>query len=70
MNLSVATILLSLASASAFAPSATFVRKTTNLQSDKMDMTGNSWKPDSEKMGVRYLCYQDTCVHSLNSIYS
>lgn len=62
MKLSVATILLSLASASAFAPSATFIRKTTNLQSsNKMDMSGNSWKPDSEKMGVRDVTRIVTC---------
>jgi hypothetical protein len=51
MKFSVATLALSLASASAFAPSASFVRKSSSLYNG-LDLSGNTWKPDSEKMGV------------------
>jgi hypothetical protein len=61
MKLSAATLAFSLASASAFAPSASFVRKSSCLNMG-LDLSGNNWKPDSEKMGVstvkRRVCEQ------------
>ena len=53
MKLSSSAIALCLAaSASAFAPGASFQRvKSTSLNMG-FDLSGNSWKPDSEKMGV------------------
>jgi len=39
-------------SAMGFAPSSpAFVRQSTQVGSSGMDLSGNSWKPDSEKMG-------------------
>jgi hypothetical protein len=54
MKLSAATLALSLASAAAFAPSDRHARSTVRLQMglSGMDLSGNSWKPDSEKSGV------------------
>ncbi len=55
MNLSTACSILALAStASAFAPIANNARATSSLQmgTPGMDLSGNSWVPDSEKMGV------------------
>jgi hypothetical protein len=60
MKLSVATLALSLASASAFAPSASFVRKSSSLNMG-FDLSGNTWKPDSEKMGVSTV-KQEACL--------
>jgi hypothetical protein len=53
MKFSTAIVAISMASASAFAPSDRFARKTVKLgMNNGMDTSGNSWKPDSEKMGV------------------
>lgn len=51
MKLSIATILVG--SAAAFAPNQAFIaRAGTHLNNmNGMDMSGNNWKPDSEKMG-------------------
>uniref|UniRef100_A0A6T6HXD6 Uncharacterized protein n=1 Tax=Craspedostauros australis TaxID=1486917 RepID=A0A6T6HXD6_9STRA len=53
MKLSTAAITLCLASsASAFAPRAAFTRDAVRaLRNSNFDLSGNSWKPDSEKMG-------------------
>ena len=53
MKLSAAIIALSMASATAFAPSTFGMRKSTSLNLKGADMSGNTWKPDSDKMGVR-----------------
>ena len=45
-----ALFVLFLSGASAFQPQAAFVRKSTSLNMG-FDLSGNSWKPDSEKMG-------------------
>ena len=55
MKLAAATIALSIASASAFAPCERFVRKSSSLNMG-FDLSGNNWKPDSEKMGVSMMC--------------
>ena len=54
MKLSASILALSLASATAFAPAERLARKTTYLNTgmDNFDLSGNAWKPDSEKMGV------------------
>lgn len=49
MKISPCTLSLVLATATAFAPSPSFVRPSTNLKG--FDLSGNTWKPDSEKMG-------------------
>ena len=58
MKLSV--LALTMASAAAFSP-ATFVRRTrtteTVMHSSNFDLSGNSWQPDSEKMGVSSFCH-------------
>lgn len=55
MKLSAAAVLVLAAPAAlAFSPSTAFVRKSTclNIGSDpNVDLGGNAWKPDSEKMG-------------------
>jgi hypothetical protein len=43
-----------------FAPQS-ISRPTTQLRSSGMDMSGNTWKPDSEKMGV--------CSHRIDDTY-
>ena len=54
MNLSSAAVALVLASsAAAFTPCATFQRTKSTSLNMGFDLSGNSWKPDSEKMGVR-----------------
>ena len=50
MKFSPITLSLVLTIASAFSPSAKFVRKTTTSLNG-FDLSGNTWKPDSEKMG-------------------
>jgi hypothetical protein len=50
MKLSIIALITSLGCASAFQP-ATFVRPKTTALSMGFDLSGNSWKPDSEKMG-------------------
>ena len=58
MKLSTACSILALAStASAFAPIVNNAKVTTSLQmgTPGMDLSGNSWVPDSEKMGVSKL---------------
>jgi len=53
MKLSAAAVLVLAVPATAFSPSATFVRKNTFLKigSDpNVDLGGNAWKPDSEKV--------------------
>lgn len=56
MKLSTAAVLaLATPSTLAFTPSATFVRKIValNIGGDpNVDLGGNAWKPDSEKMGA------------------
>lgn len=49
MKFSSATLLLVLATVSAFSPSPRFARPSTSING--FDLSGNSWKPDSEKMG-------------------
>ena len=53
MKLTAALAVLCLSGASAFQPQAAFVRKTSslNMGTQGMDLSGNPWKPDSEKMG-------------------
>lgn len=54
MKLSAATVLALAAHAAAFSPTA-FVRRSValNIGSDpNVDLGGNAWKPDSEKMGA------------------
>lgn len=58
MKLSISTIILSsiLTASSAFVTSPTFATRTSstvafNQVGNGMDLSGNSWKPDSEKMG-------------------
>jgi len=54
---SVVTIAALASPASAFAPRANNAQSMTSLQmgTPGMDLSGNSWKPDSEKMGVSTL---------------
>jgi hypothetical protein len=49
MKLAPVTFSLFLATASAFSAAPTFVRQSTSLNG--FDLSGNSWKPDSEKSG-------------------
>jgi hypothetical protein len=67
MKLSVATLALSLASAAAFAPVDRHVGSTVRLQMSfsGMDLSGNSWKPDSEKSGVSTLSPKHSCHHNI-----
>ena len=45
-------LVTSIFSVSAFAPNNAFVRPSTAVMNmPGMDTSGNSWKPDSEKMG-------------------
>ena len=61
MNLSSAYSILTIAAlastSSAFVPLANNAQSVSALQmgSPGMDLSGNSWKPDSEKMGVSRL---------------
>ncbi len=66
MKLSIATILASsIASASAFAPSdyGAYSRRSGVVaigREGNVDLSGNTWKPDSEKMGVRGSLFERT----------
>jgi hypothetical protein len=54
MKLATSAIIVatSILSASAFAPNNAFARPSTAVMGTPgMDLSGNSWKPDSEKMG-------------------
>ncbi|KAG7374159.1 hypothetical protein IV203_013254 [Nitzschia inconspicua] len=52
MKLSAAILALSAASAMAFAPSSRYGQQSAlAMGTPGMDLSGNSWKPDSEKMG-------------------
>jgi hypothetical protein len=58
MKLSTAVLVFSAASASAFAPASVYQTNGKSAVSSLamgtpgMDLSGNTWKPDSEKMGV------------------
>ena len=57
MNLSTASTILAMtalaSNASAFTPFASYAKATAlRMGSPGMDLSGNSWQPDSEKMGV------------------
>lgn len=56
--------------AMSFTPSSpAFVRQSTQVASSGMDLSGNSWKPESEKMGVSYWAYCSMgCCYDL-SVY-
>ena len=53
MKLATNAIILAAAisNVSAFAPSRNSARLSTAVNNNGMDLSGNSWKPDSEKMG-------------------
>ena len=54
------SFVFALPTVTAFAPSAAFSRKKSSaifIGSDpNVELGGNSWKPDSEKMGVSFEC--------------
>lgn len=70
MNLSNACSILTIAAlaspSSAFAPLASNAQPVSALQmgTPGMDLSGNSWKPDSEKMGVSRLDQTKIINHS------
>jgi hypothetical protein len=51
MKLSSVSLALLAATVSSFSPAQTFVRQSTAIFNNGMDMSGNTWKPASEKMG-------------------
>jgi len=57
----------------AFAPNVAFIRQSTSLDIGKegnIDLGGNAWKPDSEKMGVSALkCSSEVWVKKYITCY-
>jgi len=54
LALSTITLAAAISTGAAFAPSTNYARFSTSIANqlgDGMDLSGNSWKPDSEKMG-------------------
>jgi hypothetical protein len=51
MKLSVTILALSAASVGAFVPRSVPRQSALHMGTPGMDLSGNSWKPDSEKMG-------------------
>lgn len=68
LALSTITLAAAISTGAAFAPSTNYARLSTSIANqlgDGMDLSGNSWKPDSEKMGSTGkigIVMRNTCV--------